>query len=241
MIVGGTGSSCVAQERVTLYESNCASDVGMVDGDSELACQFRAQGQGNGIGELLDGEPIALEDTILDGSCGEAVRAWYSKVARARSSRLELLVWAQSSFFEFGVEPSTMSLKFARRWRKYKALLANSGRSVVNETPVMMARETFLERLYRFNQHLLLPRLAHLVADATTPAQRPGIRIVQQKLVPGFEGPIPTLATEVRLGLAHGRGIFAFEVVDTNVNMMRAMFKLSLHRFQFFGRSRGCS
>ena len=144
-------------------------------------------------------------------------------------------------FFEFGVEPSTLSLMFARRWRKYKARLANSGRSVVNETPVMVARETFLERLYRFNQHLLLPRLAHLGADATTPAQRPRIRIVQQKLVPGFERLIPTLATEVRLGLAHGRGIFAFEVVDTNVNMMRAMFKLSLHRFQFLGRSRGCS
>ena len=123
----------------------------MVDEDSELACQFHTQGQGNGIGELLDGEPIALEDIILDGSCGEAVRARFSKVARARSSRLDLLVWAQSSFFEFGVEPSTMSLKFARRWRKYKALLANSGRSVVNETPVMMARETFLERMYRFN------------------------------------------------------------------------------------------
>ena len=71
----------------------------MVDEDSELACQFHTQGQGNGFGELLDREPIALEDIILDGSCGEAVRAWYSKVARARSSRLELLVWAQSSFF----------------------------------------------------------------------------------------------------------------------------------------------
>ena len=158
----------------------------MVDEDSELACQFHTQGQGNGFGELLDREPIALEHIILDGSCGEAVRARYTKVARARSSRLELLVWAQSSFFEFGVEPSTMSLKFARRWGKYRARLANLGRSVVNETPVMMARETFLERLYRFNQHLLLPRLAHLGADATTPTQRPRIRIVQQKLVPGF-------------------------------------------------------
>ena len=48
------------------------------------------------------------------------------------------------------MESVTINLKCARRWRNYKALLANSERSVVNGTPVKMARQTFLESLYRF-------------------------------------------------------------------------------------------
>ena len=38
------------------------------------------------MGELLDKELTALEDIILDGRCGEAVRALYSKVARVSGS-----------------------------------------------------------------------------------------------------------------------------------------------------------
>ena len=52
--------------------------------------------------------------------------------------------------------------------------------------PVKMARQTILERLYRFG--LLLQRLVHLGAEATTSTQGPKLRIVQQRLVPGFEG-----------------------------------------------------
>ena len=95
-------------------------------------------------------------------------------------------------------------------------------------------------------------RLVHFEAEATTHTQWPSLCIVQQQFVQGFEGlriedveasshvqccyrdcfpdSIPRLATEIRLGLAPGRGISAFEVVDANVNTL-----------QLLGRSRGCS
>ena len=90
-------------------------------------------------------------------------------------------------------------------------------------------------------RHLLLQRLVHLGAKATTPAQRPRLRIIQQpdlfqvskdfvvkvlkqsyihSVVTWTVVPKPflTLTTEVSQDLAHGRGIFAFEVVGTNMN-----------------------
>ena len=56
-----------------------------------------------------------------------------------------------------------------------------------------------------------------------------------------FPEPAPALATEVHLGLAYERGIFAFKVADTNVHMMRVSSSFLLHCFEFLGRSRVCS
>ena len=73
-------------------------------------------------GRIVRQELTALEDIISDGSCGEAVSALYSKVARASGSSKFAIraagVRLEQMLFEFGMDPSTMNLKFARRWRE---------------------------------------------------------------------------------------------------------------------------
>ena len=152
-------------------------------GDSELACQLHAHRQGNGMVELLDRKLAALEDIIQDGSCEEAVHALYSKVARASgSSKFPFrAAGVRRQNFEFGMETSTMNLKFARHWRNCKALLANSARSVVNGTSREDGASDVLGTRVPF-RNMLLQRLDHLGAERTTPAQRPRLRIVLQQL-----------------------------------------------------------
>ena len=115
-----------------------------------------------------------------------------------------------------------------------------------------VSRTVFISKTTAADHEGRTVRFVHFGAEATMPTQRSSLRIVQQQFVPGFEGlciedveasshvqccyrdcfpkSIPTLATEIRLGLARGCGISTFEVVDANVNTV-----------QLLGRSRGCS
>ena len=155
---------------------------------------------------------------------------------RSLRSELQVCVWCR--FFDFGMEPSTMNLKFARHcWQTQSAACQRDPREDV-------ASDVHMERLSRFGiccyedwciwgrgDHACgrghassNNKVCQISKDFVVKMWRPGYTysVVTETV---FPEPIPKLFTEVRQGLAHGRGIFAFEVVDTNANMMRATFK----------------
>ena len=152
---------------------------------------------------------------IAERRCAHCIRRW--RALRAlRSSRLALQVCASE------LQGAAGQLRAQRGQRDTR----EDGASDIFGT------------LKKPFQHLLVPRLVHLGAEATTPAQRLMLRIFQQQCVPGFEGHCREdvearlyVQCWVRLGLSHGRGIFAFGIVDTNVNVTRATFKLSFASF----------